>query len=147
MKKGPIMDLERFAGLAEAYGGDVGRWPIVEREAAALLMAEYPEATAPVLAAQSDLDWALDAWRAPAASPALQAAVLAAAPTERRVAPWRGWIWRTGLGAGLMAAGAAGVMAGVVASSAMAPVSAEFDVITAAVSASAALDAEVVGDV
>ena len=108
------MNLERFAVLAEAYGGDVARWPLVEREAAALLMAARPEATAPV---------------------------------ERRAPAWRSWIWRTGLGAGLMAAGAAGVMAGVVASSAIAPTSVEFDVITAAVSASDSLDAEVVGDV
>ena len=141
------MNLERFAVLAEAYGGDVARWPLVEREAAALLMVARPEATAPVLSAQSDLDWALDAWRTPAASPALQAAILATAPVERRAPAWRSWIWRTGLGAGLMAAGAAGVMAGVVASSAIAPTSVEFDVITAAVSASDSLDAEVVGDV
>ena len=47
----------------------------------------------------------------------------------------------------LRQAGAAGVMAGVVASSAIAPTSVEFDVITAAVSASDSLDAEVVGDV
>ena len=74
------MNLERFAVLAEAYGGDVARWPLAEREAAALLMAASPEATTPILSAQSDLDWALDAWRAPAASSALQAAVLATAP-------------------------------------------------------------------
>lgn len=141
------MNLERFAVLAEAYGGDVGRWPLAEREAATLLMAARPEATAPILSAQGDLDWALDAWRAPAASSALQAAILAAAPVARRAPAWRSWVWRTGLGAGLMAAGAAGVMAGVVASSAIAPASAEFDVITAAVSASETLDAQVVDDV
>jgi hypothetical protein len=146
MKEGPIMDLDRFAALAAAYGGDVSRWPELEREAAALLMATEPEATASRLAGESDLDWALDAWRAPGASAALQAAILASAPAARRVPPWRGWMWRTGLGAGLMAAGAAGVMAGVVVSGAIAPVG-ELEVITAAVSAYDALDVELVGDV
>jgi hypothetical protein len=146
MKEGPIMDLDRFAALAEAYGGDVSRWPEVEREAAALLMATEPGATASRLAVESDLDWALDAWRAPAASAALQAAILASAPAERRAPVWRGWMWRTGLGAGLMAAGIAGVMAGVVVSGAVAPAG-DLEVITAAVSAYDALDAELVGDV
>ena len=91
MKEGPIMDLDRFAALAAAYGGDVSRWPELEREAAALLMATEPQATASRLAGESDLDWALDAWRAPGASAALQAAILASAPAARRVPPWRGW--------------------------------------------------------
>lgn len=140
------MDLHRFAALAEAYGGDVSRWPEADRDAAAVLMSAEPGATAPLLAAQSDLDWALDSWRAPAASAALQAAILAGAPAERRTPAWRGWIWRTGLGAGLMAAGAAGVMAGVVVSGAVAPIG-ELEVITAAVSAYDTLDVELVGDV
>ena len=138
MKEGPIMDLDRFAALAEAYGGDVSRWPEVEREAAALLMATEPGATASRLAVESDLDWALDSWRAPGASQALQSAILASAPAPRRGAAWRGWMWRTGLGAGLMA--------GVVVSGAVAPVG-ELEVISAAVSAYDALDVELVGDV
>lgn len=146
MKEGPIMRLDRFAALAEAYGGDVARWPEPEREAAAVLMAAEPEATAPLLAGASDLDWALDAWRAPAASAALQASILGSAPAPRTPRPWRGWLWRTGLGAGLMAAGAAGVMAGVVVSGAIAPVG-DLEVITAAVSAYDSLDVELVGDV
>jgi hypothetical protein len=146
MKEGPIMDLDRFAALAEAYGGDVSRWPENVREPAALLMSSDPAATAPLLAAQSDLDWALDAWRAPAGSAALQAAILASAPAARRGPAWRGWMWRTSLGAGLMAAGAAGVMAGVVVSGAIAPVG-ELEVITAAVSAYDTLDVELVGGV
>ena len=146
MKEGPIMDLDRFAALAEAYGGDVSRWPENVREAAAVLMSADPAATAPLLAAQSDLDWALDSWRTPAASATLQAAILASAPTQRRPPAWRGWVWRTGLGAGLMAAGAAGVMAGVVVSGAIAPVG-DLEVITAAVSAYDNLDVELVGDV
>lgn len=146
MTEGPIMDLERFSALAEAYGGDVSRWPEPTREAAALLMSADPSATAAVMAEQSDLDWALDAWRPPAASAALQAAILAGAPEARRSPAWRGWLWRTGLGAGLVAAGAAGVMAGVVVSSAVAPAG-DLEVITAAVSAYDTLDIELVGDV
>jgi hypothetical protein len=146
MMEGPMMDLDRFAALAEAYGGDVSRWPEVEREAAALLMATEPGATASRLAVESDLDWALDAWRPPAPSAALQAAILASAPAARPGPAWRGWMWRTGLGAGLMAAGAAGVMAGVVVSGAIAPVG-ELEVISAAVSAYDALDVDLVGDV
>ncbi|MFT4933947.1 MAG: hypothetical protein ACI9LT_000620 [Pseudoalteromonas distincta] len=146
MKEGPMMDLDRFATLAAAYGGDVSRWPEVEREAAALLMATEPGTTASRLAVESDLDWALDSWRAPGASQALQSAILASAPAPRRGAAWRGWMWRTGLGAGLMAAGMAGVMAGVVVSGAIAPAG-DLEVITAAVSAYDALDVELVGDV
>ncbi|MDO8901450.1 MAG: hypothetical protein Q7V15_08860 [Phenylobacterium sp.] len=140
-----MMDLDRFAALAEAYGGDVSRWPADEREDATLLMSTTPEAAATVLARESDLDWALDAWRVPAASANLQAAILACAPAER-APPWRGWLWRTSLGAGLMAAGVAGVMAGVVVSGAVAPIG-ELEVITAAVSAYDTLDVDLVGDV
>ena len=136
MKEGPMMDLDRFATLAAAYGGDVSRWPEVEREAAALLMATEPGTTSSRLAVESDLDWALDSWRAPGASQALQSAILASAPAPRRGAAWRGWMWRTGLGA----------MAGVVVSGAIAPAG-DLEVITAAVSAYDALDVELVGDV
>lgn len=139
--EGPIMDLDRFAALAEAYGGDISRWPETEREAATLLMAQSPEATAPLLAAQSDLDWALDSWRVPQPSATLQAAILASAPAQQSTPVWQGWLWRTGLGAGLMAAGLAGVMAGVVVSGAVAPIG-ELEVITAAVSAYDTLDSD-----
>lgn len=139
--EGPIMDLDRFADLAEAYGGDISRWPSIEREAATLLMARSPEATGTLLAQQSDLDWALDSWRVPRPGVALEAAILASAPAQRSAPIWRGWLWRTGLGAGLMAAGLAGVMAGVVVSGAVAPVG-ELEVITAAVSAYDTLDVD-----
>ena len=44
------MDLDRFAALASAYGGDVSRWPPADREVAAALMARDPGATAELLA-------------------------------------------------------------------------------------------------
>lgn len=140
------MDLDRFADLAAAYGGDISRWPSIEREAATLLMARSPEATATLLAEQSDLDWALDSWRAPRPGLALEAAILASAPVQRPAPIWRGWLWRTGLGAGLMAAGLAGVMTGVVVSGAIAPME-ELEVITAAVSTYETLDAELLAGV
>ena len=140
------MDLNRFADLAEAYGGDISRWPANTREAATLLMAASPEATAPLLAVQSDLDWALESWRTPRPPEALEAAILASAPVPRATRLWRGWLLPTGLGAGLLAAGLAGVMAGVVVSGAVAPVG-ELEVITAAVSAYDTLDADLSGGV
>ncbi len=137
------MDLERFVALAGAYGGDVSRWPAQTRDAAAALMARDPRATAELLSAESDLDGLMDAWRAPAASHALREAILSAAPAARPAAAWRTWIWRTGLGAGLMAAGAAGLMVGVIASGAVAP-PAETDVIAAAVTGYEGLDVDTV---
>ncbi len=109
-------------------------------------MARSPEATATLLAEQSDLDWALDSWRAPRPGLALEAAILASAPVQRPAPIWRGWLWRTGLGAGLMAAGLAGVMTGVVVSGAIAPME-ELEVITAAVSTYETLDAELLAGV
>ncbi len=140
------MDLNRFADLALAYGGDVSRWPATEREAATLLMAASPEATSPLLASQSDLDWALESWRTPRPREALEAAILASAPVQRPARLWRGWLWRTGLGAGLAAAGLAGVVAGVVLSGAVATMG-ELEVITAAVSAYDTLDLDLSGGV
>lgn len=111
------LDAARFAELARAYGADLGRWPPALRDAAAArLAAQDPsgaaaDAPAQVLAEAAELDFALDAWRLAPPSQALVEAVLAAAP--RRPA-WAGrpWIWRTGVGAGLAAACAAGVLTG-----------------------------------
>ncbi len=106
------MKAERFEGLAQAYGGDVGRWPLEERDAAAAVMAADPAWTGAVLARASVLDDALDAYRAPEATGVLAEAIAASAP---RAGPrhWRTWLAPAGLGAGLAAACAAGVIAGV----------------------------------
>lgn len=137
------MDLERFAALAAAFGGDVSRWPPAERDAAADLMAADPQATARLLSVESDLDGVLDAWRAPRPTQALRDAILASAPAHRPGPPWRAWIWRTGLGAGLAAAGAAGLMVGVIASGDVAaPV--ESDIIAAAVAGYEGLELDAV---
>lgn len=117
------MTLERFGELADAYGGDVSRWPLATREPAAELMALHPGDTAAMLEVATELDWRLSQWRAPAPSAAVQSVVLSTAPATASSRGSGAWIWRTGLGAGLMAAGAAGLMAGVVVSGAVAPAS------------------------
>jgi hypothetical protein len=106
------MTRERFESLAEAYGGDVSRWPVEAREVAALLMAAEPEFTRAALARAGALDAALDAWRPAHAGAGVMEAILAAAPRprERR---WIGWLSPAALGAGLAAACVAGVMVGV----------------------------------
>lgn len=102
--------MERFVRLAEAYGGDVSRWPEAEREAAAVAMAQDPQAAARVLAQAADLDALLGSVPAPQASAALVGRVLQAAPKARR--RWA-WLVPAGMGAGLAAACAAGVVLGV----------------------------------
>jgi hypothetical protein len=108
----PGMTHERFEALAEAYGGDVARWPAEAREAAALLMAAEPGFTQAVLAPAGTLDAVLDAWRPAHASAGLIERIVAAAPSLRRPR-WLGWLSPAALGAGLAAAGLAGVLVGV----------------------------------
>jgi hypothetical protein len=104
------MSHARFEELAEAYGGDVSRWPAMSREATAVLMAAEPEFTGEVLARAGALDAALDSWRAAPASATVTERIIAAAPRARR--RWPVWLSPAVLGAGLAAACAAGVIAG-----------------------------------
>jgi hypothetical protein len=106
------MTRERFQDLAEAYGGDLARWPADVREAAAVLLAAEPAFAQGVLAEAGVLDQALDGWAPLAATHELREAIVAAAPLARpsRVAAW---IARAGWGAGLAAACAAGLILGV----------------------------------
>ena len=104
------MTPERFEALAEAYGGDVARWPDVEREAATAWMAAEPARAGEILARASDLDAALMAYAPPRGAPGLAERIAAAAPRPRP--HWIGWLLPTGMGAGLAAACAAGVMLG-----------------------------------
>ena len=110
--QGNGMTHERFDALAEAYGGDVSRWPAPAREAAALLMAAEPGFTQAALARAEALDAALDAWRPTPASASLTDRIVAAAPRMRRPR-WPVWLSPAALGAGLAAACAAGVLVGV----------------------------------
>lgn len=103
---------ERFEALAETYGGDVSRWPAEVLEAAALTMTAEPAYTRAVLERAARLDTALDAWRPQPASGGLTDRILAAAPDAVR-RRWPKWLSPAALGAGLAAACAAGVVAGV----------------------------------
>jgi hypothetical protein len=106
------MTPERFDALAEAYGGDVARWPEGEREAAAMFMATDPARAQAVLAAAQALDQRLDAWAALRVTPDFADAVLAGAPKPRAGSWWRGWLAPAGMGAGLAAACVAGLLVG-----------------------------------
>ncbi len=102
---------ERFEALAEAYGGDVSRWPEDVREAAAVRMAGEPKVCGEILGRAGALDAALDAWRPAPASPGLMERILAAAPRMRRPR-WLIWLSPAVLGAGLAAGEGAGKGAG-----------------------------------
>jgi hypothetical protein len=104
------MTPERFETLAEAWGGDVARWPGADREAAAALMAAEPAWAQRVLARAGDLDAALAAYAPPRGAIDLADRIAAAAPRARP--RWRGWLTPVGMGAGLAAACAAGVLLG-----------------------------------
>lgn len=105
------MTLERFAALADAYGGDVARWPQGEREGAAQLMAAEPAQVRDILARADDLDAALAAYSPPRAATGLMDRIVAGAPKPRAPRPF-GWLVPAGMGAGLAAACAAGMVLG-----------------------------------
>lgn len=105
------MKAERFHALAEAYGGDLRRWPASERGFAESLIAADPSLKA-ALEEAALLDVMLETSRLSAASAELTARVLAAAPKARRFRLHLNrlaWL----LGAGWAAAACAGVVAGV----------------------------------
>jgi hypothetical protein len=100
------MTPERFAALAEAYGGDLDRWPADAQAAARLRLASDPGAHA-VLAEAAGLDALLSADVVAPPSAELQRRILTAAAQPR---PPTGLLgrWMSVLGAaGAMAAGAA----------------------------------------
>ncbi|MFZ5719026.1 MAG: hypothetical protein ACOY5Y_06105 [Pseudomonadota bacterium] len=105
------MTPERFVALAEAYGGDFARWPATEREAAAAWASEHQDAARAILERAADLDALLNAAAAPQASAIMADRIVAGAPRK----PGSGhaaWWLPVGMGAGLAAACAAGVVVG-----------------------------------
>jgi hypothetical protein len=126
------MSLDRFETLAEAYGGDVARWPDAEREAAAALMTERPDWAQGVLARAGELDAQLAAYAPRRAAAGLMDAIIASAPQARRGRRWRAWLVPAGMGAGLAAACAAGVVLG--GRLAAPPAASDADAVVAAVS-------------
>src|SRR5581483_6242033 len=97
----------RFHELAEAYGGDLARWPGAQRDAARAFAQARPELADAALAAARGLDAALAADEVGAPTSQLTQAIVAAGMEHRR--PARAWRWAAGLGLGLglAAAGAA----------------------------------------
>lgn len=110
------MTPERFETLAEAYGGDIARWPVDEQDAASQLMIDRPDWATPILARQTELDAILDLWAPVPLGQALREAILAQAPPPRR-SYWPRWLVGASLGAGLATACAAGLLVGMAMSS------------------------------
>lgn len=113
------MTPERFADLAEAYGGRIARWPAHEQAQARAHLRERPEADA-VLQAAGALDAALAGWTVPGPGSAL-AARIAAGRSRRRPQVLRLRLWFSGLGTAAALAGGVAAGAGVVALSMPAP--------------------------
>ena len=103
------MERERFERMIEAYGADPARWPEGER-AVGLRMATRKD-LADRLKSERALDAKLDAWKAEGPSLELRARLAASVPGGRSsMGRLKRWWWPS---AGLAAACAAGVMAGV----------------------------------
>ncbi|WP_428395262.1 hypothetical protein [Lichenicoccus sp.] len=102
------MSPERFAALADAFGGDLDRWPAAERDAACAHLRQHPDANA-MLAGAGKLDDTLAAWTVPPPGAAL-AGRIAAAAVQSRARARRLRLWLSSLGAAATLAG--GVAAG-----------------------------------
>ena len=104
-----MMNAERFKILAEAYGADLDRWPVGEREAAITYLDEDPNA--PVwLADARSLDRLLDLAPSPASSAMLREEIIAGASRAHQAVWSRAPRWLSG--AGLAAACALGIAVG-----------------------------------
>lgn len=107
------MTPDRFAALADAYGGTIARWPAAERDAARAHLAAHPEAAA-ALAREAGLDAILAGWTVPGPGAALAARIAATAmhgQGRRR----RLMLWLSGLGTAATLAGGLATGAGIVA--------------------------------
>lgn len=107
------MTKDQFQALAEAYGGEIARWPESLRDEAALLVAAEPAFAQATLGREAGLDAALDALPRTQASTALYDRILADAPAARRRRRWGFWLGPAGVGAALAGVAAAGLMLGV----------------------------------
>ncbi|WP_026791762.1 hypothetical protein [Pleomorphomonas oryzae] len=100
------MTPERFREIVEAYGAVPQRWPAKERAAAEALILRSSEARE-LLAHEAGLDRLLDAYRIVPPDRALTGAIIASAPSSRRLS-WAS-LFR---GLGIVGAGLAGAVAG-----------------------------------
>ncbi|SAK96899.1 hypothetical protein AWB77_05666 [Caballeronia fortuita] len=114
------MTPQRFRDITEAYGASPARWPADERDAAlALVEARDADALAALAKARA-LDGLLDAHAVAAPSAALARRIVDSAPMQPARAFWRRpRIWFSGVG--FVGAGAAGVAAGALLVSLLAP--------------------------
>jgi hypothetical protein len=107
-----MMEEPRFKALAEAYGGDVLRWPEADQASARAFQAAHPERAEAVLSEAQALDELLVAAGPVEPAQALEAAILArmaqfsadAAPAPRWAGLAAGLALTFGLGAGWFAA-------------------------------------------
>jgi hypothetical protein len=108
------MDIARFSQLAEAYGGDIERWPPEHRDSARAL-AHHAEGKS-ILAGAASLDRLLNGYGVGEPSSARYGSVLA---EGGRYVDRRQWLrfWAAGLG--LAGVGMAGAAAGVIATTAI----------------------------
>jgi hypothetical protein len=107
------MDAVRFEHLASAYGGDLRRWPVADREGATVFAAENRALSERLLFEARQIDAVLETVTSAAPSMALRDRVLAGAPKSRpRERRRAGWFWLPS--AGFAAACAAGAILGVI---------------------------------
>lgn len=96
------MDQQRFEALAEAYGGDLARWPQEERAAASTYLAAQPDLAEPVLMAAQALDAVLADAAIEAPSDALYENILASGIGAR---PARRPVWAAAAAAIMLTVG------------------------------------------
>lgn len=102
------MTPDRFTALANAYGGDLTRWPMHERVLALSLCQEQPLWTAQILKEAAVLDCLLDEYEVGAPTRALGDRIL----SQIQPLPVRLTTGARGWGMGLVAASLAGVICG-----------------------------------
>jgi len=110
------MSAERFAELADAYGGDIARWPQPVRAAAR----EYAKNSGAdvTLERAADLDALLDTYVLKTAHEGLHGRIVAKLARRSRI---RNWFRFGSAGVGLVGIGIAGALAGSIAIAVLAP--------------------------
>ena len=102
------MMMQRFQALADAYGGDLARWPADEQADARAWRAANAAEALGILNEAGALDLLLDRGAVAAPGPVLRDRITASARQARK--PVRALLWASATG--LMAACAAGLMLG-----------------------------------
>ncbi|MDR5838305.1 hypothetical protein [Caballeronia sp. LZ034LL] len=120
------MTPDRFRYLTEAYGASPERWPAGERNAALALLADGNADAHAALALARTLDGMLDAHAVARPAPALARRIIASAPPRPARAPWLNpRLWFSGVG--FVGVGAAGIAAGALLVTLLAPASVPYE--------------------